>query len=195
MACTLTKNLIITDCKTIPLGGLTGRVWLGNFSDFKGSTLTLGADGEITAIAPTVGATLLYRFEMPQGAVSMDTPFQANEDGISGMQHVLNMLVADQSMEMKNSLASLVNFNKVIAIVETNDFGIGGDGDTAKPAYVLLGKDKGLVATNLSNQLNDPSKGGAIQLTLTTARGVELTLPTNLDMTKAEIEALESVAT
>ena len=195
MSCLLTQNLIISDCKAIPQGGLTGRIWLGNFTTFKESTLTLGSDGEITAIAPESGETLLYRIEVPnRGALSVETPFQANEDGVSGVQHVVNLLISDLSMAMKNSLATLLNFNKVIAIVETDDYNIGGDGDTAKPAYVLFGISKGLVATNFNNQLNDASKGGAIQLTLTTPIGVELNQATNVDMTKAEIEALESVA-
>ena len=195
MTCLLTQNLIPTDCQDVPQGGLTGNVWIGNFSDLKNSTLTLGSDGEITDIVPLAGGvTLLFRIVGTPGSVIPSTPFVRNDVGVSGVQHVLSFLVADNSMAMKNSLASLYNFNKAFAIVETDDFVSGSSADSKAPAYVMYGIERGLNITNQEGALNDPAMGGAQQITLTSAHGVELNQPTNVILTQTAIIALESAA-
>jgi len=194
--CDWGSEFIPTSCTDYAIGGTTGRVWLINKADWGTATITEGATGEITAIALTTVASEAYRLECPRGSLTTDTPVTPNAGGIGGFTHTINAVIPDMTQAMKNSISSLVNQNLVIAIVETQapKPATSGTGDVKSPPYVVFGDTSGLELTTSGMNLADQATGGSISITLTSPANsqLELNLPKNVDMSTADIIALET---
>jgi hypothetical protein len=202
MACKITQEKILTTCSDIAVGGVTGRVWLFNFDDWKlaegAAGITVETTGEISGIDLTGAGTgaKSYRIETPQGSVITGHAYTKNANGISGFTHLITIVISDLSMLMKNSLSSLANFNKVIAIVETNAAkpATSGVGDSQSPPYICFGLNSGLEMSAADGNLSDQAAGNSITLTIQTPVNstLELNFPTNVDMSTADIIATET---
>lgn len=194
--CDWNAEVIPASCTDYAIGGLTGRMWLINKDAYDNATITSGADGEITGIALTGTGTEAYRVECPRGSISADSPVTLNPGGIGGFTHTVNAVITDMSQAMKNSIASLVNQNLVVAILETQapKPATSGTGDTKSPPYVLFGDTSGLELSTSGMNLADQATGGSISITLTspTTSQLELNIPKNVDMSTADILALET---
>ena len=197
MSCKINIGLIPSDCQDISVGGVTGRFWLIPQADFLAAALTKGSDNEITAIvpvAPPSGFAFAYRFEVPPRSIVTGNAFASNA-GISGLNHLFTALVADMSMAQKNSLSSLINFQRCLAIVETQAPKIAVPVDSESPPYLLYGERSGLEMSATETNLGDQATGNGIMITLNTPVNsqLELNYPTNIIMTTAAVEALEAV--
>ena len=110
---------------------------------------------------------------------------------------MLTGFIPDLSMAQKNSLSALLNQGRVLAIVETQAAkpAASGGGDTTSPPYILLGERSALEMSATESNLNDQASGNGISFTITTPTNsqLELNYPTNVDMSTADIEALEAV--
>lgn len=197
MSCKITTGLIPSNCQDISIGGVTGRFWLIPQSDFLAATLALGSDNEITDITPgtlQTGEQFAYRFEVPPKSIVTGNALSQNS-GVSGLTHLFTALISDMSMAQKNSLASLFNFGRVLAIVETQAPKIAVPADDESPPYLLYGYRSGLEISATEANLSDQAMGNGLQVTLTTPTNsqLELNYPINIQMTTADIELLEAV--
>lgn len=196
MACTWDHTFEPTNCQDFAVGGATGRMWIINKDQWDNATIVTGTDGEITSITLTGTGSQAYVFDTARGSITTDSPVTLNAGGISGFTHTLNAIYPDMSQKMKNSLASLVNLNLVVAIVETQapKPATSGTGDTKSPPYLLFGDTNGLELSTTGLNLGDQATGGSITATLTSpgTSQLELNYPLNVDMSTADIEALET---
>ena len=197
MACRINQGLIPSNCQDISVGGVTGRFWLINKSDYDAATITKGTDNEITAITAgtlATGEAFAYRFEVPPKSMVTGNAF-SSVNGVSGVTHLVTALISDMSMAQKNSLVSMFNTKRALVIVETQAPKLAVPAESESPPYLLYGTESGLEVSAIETNLADQATGNGIMLTLTTPTNarLELNLPTNVQMTTAAIEALEAV--
>jgi len=197
MPCKINKGLIPANCQDFAVGGLSGRFWVINKSDWDAATLVLGSDNEITDItpvAPASGEAFAYRFQVPPKSMATGNAMTSN-NGVSGLTHSVTALIADLSMGMKNSLAALFNIKRCLIIVETQAPKLAVPAESKSPPYILYGTESGLEMSSVDTNLSDQAVGNgelAVFSTPTNSR-LELNFPTNVQMTTADIEALEAV--
>jgi len=197
MPCTINKNLIPTDCKDVSIGGSTGRIWLMNKADWENSTLAKDVAGAITSVTfnGATGEILAYRIEMTKGSLVTGNPITRNDGGVSGLVHTITGVLPDLSMLQKASIESLFNQNVAVVIVETQapKPAASAGGDSKSPPYLVYGDRSGLELSVTDTNLADQSVGNTIQFTLTTptTSQLEIEYPINMDMSTADIEALE----
>lgn len=198
--CKFNDELIRTDCKDVSISGNTGRVWLidKDYWDAAvgGAGVTIGTDGEITAIALTAAGTgaRSWRIENTAGSVITGNAFTKNSPGQSGYTHLVSMNISDLSMKMKNAVDALVNFGRVVCIVETTA-PKGAVVDSNSPPYILYGDKQGLELSAADTNLADQSIGNAQNITISTPTAgaqLEISQPVNVAMTTAAIEAIET---
>lgn len=195
--CNFDHSFIPANCQDFAVGGTTGRMWIINKDDWDNAVKVVGASGEINSITLTGTGTQAYRIESPRGSITTDSvPTPTSGGSIGGFTHTINCVFPDLSQDMKNSLSSLINLNTAVVIVETQAAkpAASGGGDTKSPPYQLFGNRNGLELSGGSFNLGDQATGGSISATLTTptTTQLELAYPVNLDMSTADIIALET---
>lgn len=157
-ACELTIDLIPSDCLSQPTGGTTGAAYGISYEKWLNATLTVGANGEISAIAPASGDKFI-KYDLPRGATIPTTPLTVNTGGKSGFAHTLVMFVPSKAQDVRDEIAGFANYNKMVWIVVLE----GAD----VPARTL-GAENGLSLTAYDELENDPAQGAGFNATFAT---------------------------
>jgi hypothetical protein len=193
MTCLVDQEFIRTACEAAAIGGFTGRVWLINFDQWADATLTEGTDGEITAIVLTNTGDRAYRIETARGSGTFAQTFTKNANGVSGYVHQATINIGDLGQAMKNSIDTLVNVNRVVLIMETDNKAEGSSA-TKSPPYVVYGSTSGLELVTNENNPTDQATSGLQVVTLATPVNSQLEQkqPKNVIMDEADIITLET---
>jgi hypothetical protein len=185
--CKLISDFNPADCTDLEKGGVTGDLYLINYDDWLTANVTRSTDGTITAIALTETGAKAVKYSLIRGATTPTTPLTINNGSKSGFVHTVATFVPTKDQAVKKELASLINYNRVVALVVL-DSGV---------VCNLFGNDCGLQMTAFEEAPNDPGMGGGIQFTLSTPADVTLeNLPpvtvfdTDRATTLAALEAL-----
>ena len=117
MSCAKLNNGLTVTCDALErVGGINGRVWIGNIADIASYTI---ASNDITAISLNMGAAI-YKFEGKKDKNSVSVEVQVGESTISFKQ-MLNLILYSDTSAMNLVIESLCKANDVFAIVEAND--------------------------------------------------------------------------
>ena len=198
--CKFGNELIRANCQDVAVGGNTGRVWVIDqdwwLAAVGGGGVTVGTDGEITAIALTAAGSgaRAWRIETALSSVITGNAFTKNNPGQSGYTHLVSLNISDLSMKMKNAVDATTNFARVVVIVETNA-PKGGVTDSKSPPYILFGDKQGLELSAADTNLNDQAIGNAQNITWSTPTAgaqLETSQPVNVPMTTEAIILLET---
>lgn len=177
------------------VAGVTGRVLLMTAAVWAKVTLTQDADGVITDIVQGATPDVGFMFVLDRNSPKPTSPGSKGADG-GGYTHTVPMLIPVLDQKMKNYIASLVNRDLVVAIVENLD---GFQGDSADSAYwELYGVQSLLEASVSDSQRANPDTGNGLMVTLSTPTDTtkEFTFPLNIndgvsrESTNAIVEAL-----
>jgi hypothetical protein len=159
MACKLDTDFIPTDCTDLEIGGVSGKLYLISYNDWLTATVTRDATtGEISAVVLTNTGAKAVEYDLPRGGIVATSPFTKNNGGKSGWTHSLQVFIPTKNQAVKKELATLANYGRVVGIVVL---------DSSVVANVY-GNDIGLEISAYEEAVNDPSKGGGIDVTLST---------------------------
>jgi len=156
--CQLTVDFAPTNCTTNEKGGVQKDLYLINYDDWVTATKTVTADGTYSAITLTTLGSKAVKYELMRGATVPTSPYAEQTGGKSGWTHTLATFINTKNQALKKELASLANYNRVVAIVVVD----------ASIVSMVYGADAGLKLNAWEEAPNDPAKGGGIQLTLAT---------------------------
>lgn len=192
LACEFDQAFTRTACESASIGGFTGRAWLINWDQWVQATLTEDATG-ITAITLANTGDQAYRVETARGSGVFAQTFTKNANGVSGYNHQVTLNIPTLAQAMKDAIDTLVNVNRVVVIIETDNFAEGSSA-TASPPYVVYGEKSGLEL--VTNEVNptDQATSGLQVLTLGTPVNSQLEQkqPKNVIMDEADIITLET---
>lgn len=160
----LTSDFIPASCTALEIGGVSGKLFLINYDDWITATVTRAADGTITAAALTTTGAKAVEYDLPRGAPIVTSPLTINNGGKSGWSHSVQAFIPTKLQALKQELACLANYGRVVAVVVL-DSGVVAN---------VYGNDVGLQMTAYEEAPNDPSKGGGLDITLSTPADVTL---------------------
>ena len=158
MSVKIASDFIPTDPCILEVGGVSGAVYLINYEDWLNATLTEAADGTISAITLVGTGTRAFKYDLPRGASVITNPLTVNNGGKSGFTHSVQLFIPTKSQAIKKEIAGLANYGRVVAIVVIDSTVVAN----------VFGKDVGLSLTAYEEAANDPSKGGGLDVTLST---------------------------
>ena len=163
--CKITTDFSVADCLTLEKGGVTGSLYLINYSDWVTATITEDADKQITnAVLTTVGSKAAF-YDLPRGtAINPSSPLTDNPGGKSGYTHGLELFIPSKDQVLKNELSGKLNYGRVVAIIVL---------DSTIVAQVF-GNDVGMKLTAFEENPNDVSKGGGMTVTFGTPTDITL---------------------
>lgn len=173
------------DCANPVQAGITYRLWLYNWEDWKAGAITEDVDGTITAY--TNGSTLQgYSFDVSEESnIVASSALTTVDGGADGYTHTIDSRAFDVS-EVGAKQISKMRFQKIVAIIERLD-------GTAK----VYGRNVGMRLSDFQFNEGTTDTGGVIQYVLATPDGgaPENEVPTVLDAgdpaaTKAILDAL-----
>jgi hypothetical protein len=156
--CKITSGFTVADCNALEKGGVSGVMYLINYSAWLSATITKDVDGSISAITLTESGEQAYKYELTRGASVLTSPAVINNGGKSGYQHTANVFIPTKGMDQKTQFSNLLNFGRVVAIFVLDSTVVSN----------VYGDDMGLSMTAYEEAPNDPGKGGGIQVTLQT---------------------------
>jgi len=117
MSCSKLNNGLTVTCDALErVGGINGRVWLGNIADISSYTI---ASNVITAISLSMGAAI-YKFEGKKDKNSVSVEVQVGESTISFKQ-MLNLVLYSDTSAMNLVIEGVCKSHDLFAIVEAND--------------------------------------------------------------------------
>lgn len=160
--CEISTDFTPADCTDLERGGVSGDLYLINFNDWLTATIVRDADGTITSITLTNPGAKAVKYALPRGAAVPTTPLTVNNGGKGGFAHTVAAFIPTKDQAVKKELASLVNYNRVVAIVVLD----------ATVVSNVYGNDAGLSMTAFEEAPNDPSMGGGVQMTVSTPADV-----------------------
>ena len=165
--CLIDKGVAF-NCAAPVIGGVEQRVIIGNFDDWKNSTVTIdtGVSEEITGITLAAGGVQFYEFETPKSGVNIipNTPLRV-VDGGDGFDHTVDLKVRTLG-ELDRLNIAKIRYNKVVCIVP-----LLGGGALLYGGFVNATPEPGGVGLRLSDYQeipSDASLGGMIQFILKT---------------------------
>lgn len=194
--CSLTEGFDNLTCfAKNHVAGVTGRVLIMTAAVWAKVTLTQDLDGVITDIVQGPTPDVGFMFNLDRNSPKPTSPGAKGADG-GGYTHTVPMLIPSLSQKMKNWIASLVNRDLCVALVENLD-GFQGDG-TDSAYWELYGVQSLLEASVSDTQRANPDTGNGIMVTLSTPTDTtkEFTMPLNIndgisrETTNAIVEAL-----
>lgn len=171
----------------VTVGGVTGRIIIMTAKVFSGALVTQDADGVITDITlSVVGGSQAgdqgFLFDLPRNSPKPSSPGTKGADG-GGYTHTVPFLIPKLDQKTKNWVASLINRNLCVALVENLDgkFTSGAADDRAY--WELYGIQSGLEASVSDSQRAAQDTGNGIMVTLTTPTDatLEYTMPLNIN--------------
>lgn len=152
------------DCVSLEQGGVSGELYLINYDQYLTATVVRDVDNSISAITLVNIGDAAFKFALTRGASVPTTPLTVNNGGKSGFLHTVATFIPTKDMAIKTEFTRLINFGRVVAIVVL-DSGVVAN---------VYGNDLGLSMTAYEEAPNDPSKGGGLQITLSTPADVTL---------------------
>lgn len=181
--CDLTTGFSNPTCFTSnSVGGVTGRVLILTQAVWEETILTQDVNGVITDIVQGIALSgnQGFMFELPRNSPKPTSPSTKGADG-GGFTHTIPVLIPKLDQETKNWVASLVNRNLCVAIVENLD---GIQNDSTDAAYwELYGVNSLLEASVADSQRANQDTGNGLMLTLSTPTDttLEYTFPLNVN--------------
>jgi len=155
MGCPLTTGNAF-DCANLTQGGITARLLLYNFEDWKANTLTEDVDGTITSIVNASGVAAFDFSVADSGNVIPNVALKVISGGADGFDHTIDSRGFDVS-EAGAAEISKMRFQKIVAIIERVD-------GTAK----VYGRGVGMRLSDLQFSEGSSDLGGIIQFILKT---------------------------
>ncbi len=159
------------NCAAQTQAGITSRLLLYNWDDWKAATLTIDVDGTITGIVN--GSTLqAWDFSVSEeGNLIPLAALRIVDGGADGYDHSIDSRGFDVSQAGAAQISKM-RFQKMVAIIERVD-------GTAK----VYGENVGMRLSDLQFNEGSTDTGGVIQFILKTPDGgsPEISLPTVID--------------
>lgn len=189
MSCAkLNSGLTITCAGLERVGGINGRVWLGNIADIASYTI---ASNAITGITLAMGAAI-YKIEGKKDKNSTSTELQVGESSNSFKQ-MLNLVLYSAASQLDVVIENILRAHDLFAIVEANDgqFEVWGlDVNSGSTSYPVGGLNAESGVEN-SGVTIDERQHWTITLSGVFSNGHRKFLDTDYATTIAAIEALE----
>lgn len=188
--CTKISGDILLNCDYPAVGGTEDVLYLMNKDDIDSYTLDTANPLIIDNISMKTG-TEAYKFEGKRSSVAPGFEF-AEEESSSGFVHNVNFKIFTVDPTVKQQLAALKD-GRLVAIVKNNYRGTDGKG-----SFELYGKELGILASEMTRQLNE--NNGVVDVILSTEDGyLEPNPPhsvfiTDLATTEALVDSLLTVA-
>lgn len=154
-SCPISANNLF-DCANKTQGGITSRLLLYNWDEWKENTLTVDVDGTITAITNASGVQAWDFSVADSGNVVPNVALRAVDGGADGYDHQIDSRGFDITQAGADQISKM-RFQKIVAIIERVD-------GTAK----LYGAGVGMRLSDLQFNEGSPDIGGIIQFIATT---------------------------
>lgn len=167
----------------VTVAGVTGRVVVIPADVYRRMVITQDADGVITNLAlGTTSGDQGYLYQLPRNNPKPSSPSTKGADG-GGFTHTVPIVIPKLTQDTKNWVASLVNRNLCVVLVENLD-GIAQSGAADGRAYWELYGFQSMLENSVSDsQRANQDNGNGIMLTLTTPTDttLEYALPLNVN--------------
>lgn len=185
MSCIINSGQIL-DCTSLPVGGVSDKLFIYNREDFlsvKGNLVFDAITGVITSITNPTGIQA-YSFDVPPNSAKFPSEIVAVDGGFKTYNHSVNFPIIKTDQLAKNQAMAMA-FSKVVAIIWKNS----GEAE-------IYGIEQGLSVVTNGYDPSNVDTGGTIPLELKTEGARESKMPTSIydgvsaSSTLAMIEAL-----